>query len=139
MTRHTKLGVEAEFFKQLRGGSRVKQKIVTEYFVAYNRVMAPGSKGQSRLRGLVRRDRGRYRNCRRCHGRNRFPFWSVRQPFMMNFSVKRFTSGSTKVTQDNYHQLNAAAIKSVPERLLPYDNKPTISATVSSILGGLAN
>ena len=42
MTRHTKLGVEAEFFKKLREGSRVKQKIVAEYFVAYNRVMAPG-------------------------------------------------------------------------------------------------
>jgi three-Cys-motif partner protein len=42
VTRHTKLGVEAEFFKNLREGSRVKQKIVTEYFVAYNRVMAPG-------------------------------------------------------------------------------------------------
>ena len=40
MTTHTKLGVEAEFFKKLREGSRVKQKIVTEYFVAYNRVMA---------------------------------------------------------------------------------------------------
>jgi len=42
MTRHTKLGVEAEFFKKLREGSRIKQKIVTEYFVAYNRVMARG-------------------------------------------------------------------------------------------------
>ena len=40
MTTHTKLGVEAEFFKKLREGSRVKQRIVTEYFVAYNRVMA---------------------------------------------------------------------------------------------------
>lgn len=42
MTKHTKLGVEAEFFKKLREGSRIKQRIVTEYFVAYNRVMAPG-------------------------------------------------------------------------------------------------
>src|SRR5579872_3853440 len=42
VTRHSKLGVEAEFFAKLRGGSRVKQKIVTEYFVAYNRVMARG-------------------------------------------------------------------------------------------------
>ena len=42
MTRHTKLGVEAEFFMKLREGSRVKQKIVTEYFVAYNRVMVRG-------------------------------------------------------------------------------------------------
>jgi hypothetical protein len=39
VTRHTKLGVEAEFFNKLREGSRIKQKIVTEYFVAYNRVM----------------------------------------------------------------------------------------------------
>ena len=46
MTRHTKLGVEAEFFKELRGGSQVKQKIVTEYFVAYNRVMAPGPRAK---------------------------------------------------------------------------------------------
>lgn len=46
MTRHTKLGVEAEFFKKLREGSRIKQKIVTDYFVAYNRVMTrgPGAK-----------------------------------------------------------------------------------------------
>jgi three-Cys-motif partner protein len=42
MTKHTKLGVEAEFFKKLREGSRVKQKIVTDYFVAYNRVMVRG-------------------------------------------------------------------------------------------------
>lgn len=40
MTKHTRLGVEDEFFKKLREGSRIKQKIVTEYFVAYNRVMA---------------------------------------------------------------------------------------------------
>jgi len=40
VTKHTKLGVEAEFFKKLREGSKIKQKIVTEYFVAYNRVMA---------------------------------------------------------------------------------------------------
>ena len=46
MTRHTKLGVEAEFFKKLREGSRIKQKIVTEYFVAYNRVMAPGPRAK---------------------------------------------------------------------------------------------
>jgi three-Cys-motif partner protein len=44
MTRHTKLGVEAEFFQKLREGSRIKQKIVTEYFVAYNRVMARGKR-----------------------------------------------------------------------------------------------
>ena len=44
--RHTKLGVEAEFFKKLREGSRVKQKIVTEYFVAYNRVMTPGTRAK---------------------------------------------------------------------------------------------
>jgi three-Cys-motif partner protein len=44
MTRHTKLGVEAEFFKKLREGSRIKQKIVTEYFVSYNRVMARGQR-----------------------------------------------------------------------------------------------
>ncbi len=42
MTRPTKLGVEAEFFKKLREGSRIKQKIVTDYFVAYNRVMTRG-------------------------------------------------------------------------------------------------
>jgi len=42
VTKHTKLGVQAEFFNKLREGSRIKQKIVTEYFVAYNRVMAPG-------------------------------------------------------------------------------------------------
>jgi three-Cys-motif partner protein len=44
VTRHTKFGVEAEFFKKLREGSRIKQKIVTEYFVAYNRVMARGKR-----------------------------------------------------------------------------------------------
>ena len=46
MTRHTKLGVEAEFFKKLREGSRVKQKIVSDYFVAYNRVMARGPRAK---------------------------------------------------------------------------------------------
>jgi three-Cys-motif partner protein len=46
VTRHTKLGVEAEFFKKLREGSRIKQKIVTEYFVAYNRVMARGPRAK---------------------------------------------------------------------------------------------
>jgi three-Cys-motif partner protein len=40
VTRYTKLGVEAEFFKKLREGSRIKQKIITDYFVSYNRVMA---------------------------------------------------------------------------------------------------
>jgi three-Cys-motif partner protein len=44
VARHTKFGVEAEFFKKLREGSRIKQKIVTEYFVAYNRVMTPGQR-----------------------------------------------------------------------------------------------
>jgi hypothetical protein len=44
VSRRTKLGVQAEFFKKLREGSRVKQKIVTEYFVAYNRVMTPDLK-----------------------------------------------------------------------------------------------
>ena len=39
MRRHTKLGVHAEFFKRLREGFRVKQRIVAEYFVAYNNVM----------------------------------------------------------------------------------------------------
>jgi three-Cys-motif partner protein len=37
--KHTSLGTEAEFFKNLREGSRIKQKIVSEYFVYYNRVM----------------------------------------------------------------------------------------------------
>ena len=46
MTRHTKLGVDEEFFKQLREGSRIKQKIVTQYFVAYNRVMTPGPRAK---------------------------------------------------------------------------------------------
>jgi three-Cys-motif partner protein len=46
VTRHTKLGVEAEFFKKLREGSRVKQRIVIDYFVAYNRVMAPGPRAK---------------------------------------------------------------------------------------------
>ena len=41
MSRHTPLGTEADFFKKLREGSRIKQKIVSEYFVYYNRVMAP--------------------------------------------------------------------------------------------------
>jgi three-Cys-motif partner protein len=40
VTKHTPLGTEAEFFKKLREGSRTKQKIVSEYFVYYNRVMA---------------------------------------------------------------------------------------------------
>ena len=40
MTKHTSLGTETEFFKKLREGSRTKQKIVSEYFVYYNRVMA---------------------------------------------------------------------------------------------------
>jgi three-Cys-motif partner protein len=44
--RHTKLGVQAEFFKKLREGPRVKQKIVIEYFVAYNRVMTPGPRAK---------------------------------------------------------------------------------------------
>jgi three-Cys-motif partner protein len=40
VTKHTRFGVEAEFFKKLRESSRIKQKIVIQYFVAYNRVMA---------------------------------------------------------------------------------------------------
>ena len=40
MAKHTKLGVDQEFFKELREGSRTKQKIVFDYFIAYNRVMA---------------------------------------------------------------------------------------------------
>ena len=44
MTKHTKLGVESDFFQKPREGSLIKQKIVTDYFVAYNRVMAPGNK-----------------------------------------------------------------------------------------------
>jgi three-Cys-motif partner protein len=43
MTKHTALGTEAEFFKKLREGSRTKHKIVSEYFVYYNRVMARGN------------------------------------------------------------------------------------------------
>jgi len=42
MAKHNKLGVEDEFFKELREGSRTKQNIVVKYFVAYNRVMARG-------------------------------------------------------------------------------------------------
>lgn len=40
MRKHTRLGVEQEFFHELREGSRVKQEIVTNYFIAYNNVMA---------------------------------------------------------------------------------------------------
>jgi three-Cys-motif partner protein len=40
VSKHTPLGTEADFFKKLREGSRTKQKIVSEYFVYYNRVMA---------------------------------------------------------------------------------------------------
>jgi len=40
MTKHTSLGTEEEFFKALREGSRTKQKIVSDYFVYYNRVTA---------------------------------------------------------------------------------------------------
>ena len=43
MTKHTKLGVESDFFQKPREGSRIKQKIVTDYFIAYNRVLAPGN------------------------------------------------------------------------------------------------
>ncbi len=43
MTKHTRLGTEEEFFSKLREGSRKKQKIVSEYFVYYNRVMARGN------------------------------------------------------------------------------------------------
>jgi three-Cys-motif partner protein len=43
VTKHTPLGTEAEFFKKIREGSRTKQKIVSEYFVYYNRVMARGN------------------------------------------------------------------------------------------------
>lgn len=41
VTAHTKFGVRDDFFKKLREGSRIKQRIVTEYFVAYNRKLAP--------------------------------------------------------------------------------------------------
>lgn len=40
MARHTSLGTQTDFFRKLREGSRVKQKIVLDYFVYYNRVMA---------------------------------------------------------------------------------------------------
>jgi len=46
VTKHTKLGVKSDFFQKPREGSRIKQKIVTDYFVAYNRVMAPGPKAK---------------------------------------------------------------------------------------------
>ena len=44
MTEYTKLGVEEAFFTKLREGSRVKQKIVSGYFIAYNNVMARGNR-----------------------------------------------------------------------------------------------
>jgi three-Cys-motif partner protein len=34
---HNKFGVREDFFKELREGSQIKQRIVTDYFVAYNR------------------------------------------------------------------------------------------------------
>lgn len=40
MTAHSKFGVRDDFFQRLREGSLIKQQIVTNYFVAYNRVMA---------------------------------------------------------------------------------------------------
>ena len=42
VTKHTKLGVESDFFQKPREGSLVKQKIVTDYFIAYNRKLTPG-------------------------------------------------------------------------------------------------
>ena len=41
MTAHNKFGVREDFFKRLREGSRVKQQIVTDYFIAYNRKLSP--------------------------------------------------------------------------------------------------
>ena len=40
MTAHNKFGVREDFFRQLREGSRTKQRIVSDYFVAYNRKLA---------------------------------------------------------------------------------------------------
>ena len=40
MAKRPSLGTQADFFRRLREGSRVKQKIVADYFVYYNRVMA---------------------------------------------------------------------------------------------------
>ena len=43
MANHDKFGVRDDFFRSLRTGSQVKQRIVVDYFVAYNRVMASRS------------------------------------------------------------------------------------------------
>jgi three-Cys-motif partner protein len=40
MTKHTSLGTEADFFSKLREGSRVKQRIVSEYFLYYCSLMS---------------------------------------------------------------------------------------------------
>jgi three-Cys-motif partner protein len=40
LTAHNKFGVREDFFRRLREASRVKQRILTHYFVAYNRKLA---------------------------------------------------------------------------------------------------
>ena len=50
MAKHTSLGTQTGFFKKLREGSRVKQEIVTDYFVYYNRVMAAERAKRSDMR-----------------------------------------------------------------------------------------
>lgn len=134
VTRYTKLGVEAEFFKKLREGSRVKRKIVTEYFVAYNRVMArgPGTKvGYADLfagPGIYRNGEG-------------IPQKSI--PILVCETARRDDLFRRKVhlwfnegDPSNYQQLKAA-IESVPGSRRSHTSRPLV--TRSSTPAGLKN
>jgi three-Cys-motif partner protein len=126
MTRHTKLGVEAEFFKELRGGSQVKQKIVTEYFVAYNRVMAPAPRAKVGYADLFAGP-GLYRNVEGVTAKS-IPVLVCEAAIHDELFRQKVHLWFNDGDPDNYHQLKTA-IDSVPgAATLRY--KPTITNSI---------
>jgi three-Cys-motif partner protein len=111
VTRHTKLGVEAEFFKKLREGSRIKQKIVTEYFVAYNRVMAPGPRAKVGYADLFAGP-GLYRDSEGVTQKS-IPILLCETAIQEELFRQKVRLWFNDGDASNYHQLKAA-IESVP-------------------------
>jgi three-Cys-motif partner protein len=121
-----KLGVEAEFFKELRGGSRVKQKFVTEYFVAYNRVMAPGPRAKVGYADLFAGP-GLYRNVEGVTAKS-IPVLVCEAAIHNELFRRKVHLWFNDGDPDNYHRLKTA-MASVPDvATLRY--KPTISNSV---------
>jgi three-Cys-motif partner protein len=128
VTKHTRLGVEAEFFKKLREGSRVKQKIVSEYFVAYSRVMAPGPRAKVGYADLFAGP-GLYRDGEQAE--KSIPILvceaTLREDVLRQKIHLWFNDGDL----DNYHQLKTA-IAAVPDiETLRY--QPTVTNRIIDV------